>query len=151
MDVTGIEISQTAIDMARENDFNQPIFLGSVSDMPFENKQYDGIASFALIHLLNEEERKKFIEDCYNQLKPGGQMVITAVSEKAPMYGKGKEISENYFEMPYGVNLFFYNAASIEKEFGHVGLIDVVEIDEVSDSHPDKPGVNFLMITCKKD
>ena len=43
IDVTGIEISKKAIDLARENQLNIKIFHGSVTDMPFSNKQYDGI------------------------------------------------------------------------------------------------------------
>jgi SAM-dependent methyltransferase len=151
MEVTGIEISQTAINIARQNGINNKIYHGSVSDMPFENKYYDGVASFALIHLLNENDRKKFINDCYNHLKPGGYMIFTAVSEKAPMYGSGKKISENYFETTHGVKLFFYNFKSIEKEFGNYGLVDYREIDETYKDNPDKPPVTFLMIRCRKE
>lgn len=151
MEVTGIEISQTAINIAIENGINNKIYHGSVSDMPFENKLYDGVASFALIHLLNEDERKKFINDCYNHLKPGGYMIFTAVSEKAPMYGNGTKLAENYYETTYGVKLFFYNSKSIEKEFGNYGLIDFVEIDDIYKDNPDKPPVKFLMIKCRKE
>ena len=150
IDVTGIEISQPAISIARQNGINNKIYHGSVSDMPFENKLYDGVVSFALIHLLNEDERKKFISDCYNQLKPGGYMIFTAVSEKAPMYGNGIKLAENYYETTYGVRLFFYNSKSIKKEFGNYGLIDFVEIEEIYKENPDKPPLNFLMIKCKK-
>lgn len=90
INVTGIEISKTAIDLAEQNGLEAvSIYHGSVNEMPFNNKLYDGIFSHALLHLLNEQEREKFIKDCYNQLKPGGYMVFTTVSKKAPMYGKG--------------------------------------------------------------
>ena len=147
MEVTGIEISQTAIAIARKNGFKNKIYHGSVSNMPFGNELYDGIASFSLIHLLDEEERKKFIRDCYSQLKPGGYMIFTAVSEKAPMYGKGTKLAENYYEMPYGVKLFFYNARSIEKEFGNYGLIDFTDLDEVNEN---SASINVFMIKCQK-
>ncbi len=70
--VTGIEISKTAIELAKKNNVNIDIFHGSVTDMPFDQKLYDGIFCYALIHLLNHNERVKFIKDCYNQLKPNG-------------------------------------------------------------------------------
>ena len=57
INVTGIEISKTAINLARQNN----IYHGSVTEMPFDNKLYDGIFCYALIHLLNSNERKKFI------------------------------------------------------------------------------------------
>lgn len=151
IDVTGIEISQTAISIARQNGINNKIYHGSVLDMPFENKLYDGVVSFALIHLLNEDERKKFINNCYNQLKPGGYMIFTAISEKTPMYGNGTKLAENYYETTYGVKLFFYNSKSIKKEFGNYGLIDFVEVEEIYKENPDKPPLNFLMIKCKKN
>ncbi|MET3196097.1 hypothetical protein ABID96_003065 [Bacillus sp. OAE603] len=37
------EISQTAIDLARDNGLDINTFHGSVTDMPFEDKLYDGI------------------------------------------------------------------------------------------------------------
>lgn len=43
IDVTGIEISQTAIDLARQSGLDMDIFHGTVTDMPFDNKLYEGI------------------------------------------------------------------------------------------------------------
>lgn len=42
-DVTGIEISQSAIDLAKTNGLNCMIHHGSVTSMPFDDKIYDGI------------------------------------------------------------------------------------------------------------
>lgn len=150
MKVTGIEISQTAIDLARKAGMDIKIYHGSVADMPFDEKVYDGIFSYALIHLLSETDRTKFISDCYNQLKPGGYMIFTAISKKAPMFGKGKKINENYYESPNGVKLFFYDDESIKKDFGKYGLVEVSEIDEIDSDNKNKPPMNFLLIKCKK-
>ena len=43
INVTGIEISKTAIDLARQYGINSNVYHGSVADMPFENKLYEGI------------------------------------------------------------------------------------------------------------
>ncbi|WP_066303766.1 bifunctional 2-polyprenyl-6-hydroxyphenol methylase/3-demethylubiquinol 3-O-methyltransferase UbiG [Bacillus sp. FJAT-29814] len=149
--VTGIEISKTAIELARQNGIDIPIFHGSVTDMPFEDKLYDGIFSHALLHLLNSSEREKFIKDSYYQLKPGGYMIFTTVSKKAPMYAKGKQLDQDYFETPDGVKMFFYDTDSIKQEFGNYGLIEVSEIDEPNKNMKNKPSINFLIIKCKKD
>ncbi|MEC0230631.1 class I SAM-dependent methyltransferase [Paenibacillus alba] len=149
--VTGIEISQTAIDLARQNGIDIRIFHGSVTDMPFENKLYDGIFCYALIHLLNNREREKFIKDCYNQLKPNGYMIFTAVSKNAPMFGKGKQLDKDYFEMMEGVKLFFYDSDSITQEFEKYGLVEFSEIDEPSKDMKNKPPVPFIIVKCKKE
>ncbi|MFJ5790275.1 class I SAM-dependent methyltransferase [Lysinibacillus sp. NPDC093197] len=151
IDVTGIEISQTAIDLARQNGLDINIFHGSVTDMPFENKLYDGIFCYALIHLLNKHEREKFIKGCYNQLKPNGYMIFTTVSQNAPMFGKGKQLAKDYFEVMEGVNMFFYDADSIKQEFGQYGLVEFSEIDEPSKHAENKPPINFIMIKCEKE
>ncbi|QTC41447.1 class I SAM-dependent methyltransferase [Bacillus sp. V3] len=151
MDVTGIEISKTAIELARESGFQIPIFHGPVSDMPFDGKRYDGVFSYALLHLLSEEERVKFIRDCYGQLKPGGHMVFTTISKDAPMYGKGTQLGEDYFEIRDGVKMFFYDEDSIKRDFGDYGLIDVSEVEEPHKNVEGKPPFPFKVITCRKE
>ncbi|WP_368296922.1 class I SAM-dependent methyltransferase [Cytobacillus firmus] len=150
IDVTGIEISKTAIELARDNGLTMPIFHGSVTDMPFDDKLYDGIFSYALIHLLNESEREKFIKSCYNQLKPDGYMIFTSISKEAPMYGKGKQLGKDYFEIMDGVKMFFYDSDSIRQEFGQYGLIEISEIMEQHKDNETKPPFKFTMVKCQK-
>ncbi|MDR1172470.1 MAG: class I SAM-dependent methyltransferase [Bacteroidales bacterium] len=149
--VTGIEISKTAIDLARtQNKLDIPIFHGSITDMPFDNRLYDGIFCYALIHLLNLRERRKFIKDCCHQLKPGGYMIFSAVSKRDAMYGKGKQMSKDRFDMPHGAKLFFYDSDSIRREFGKYGLIGFSEIDEPVKFKKDDPPMKFTIVICKK-
>lgn len=149
--VTGIEISKTAIDLAKnQNGLNIKIHNGSVMEMPFDNKLYDGIFCYALTHLLNSRERRKFIGDCYNQLKPNGTMIFTLASEKATMYGKGRKLSENRFEIAKGLNVFFYNPDVVKKEFGKYGLIDFLEIDEPIKHMKNEPPLKLIYLICKR-
>ena len=140
--VTGIEISQTAIEMAGKHyGTDMTIYHGSVTDMPFDKCQYDGIFCYALIHLLDSSEREKLIQDCYDQLTENGYMVFTAISKEAPTYGTGKFISKDRYEIFDGVNMFFYDRESIREEFGKAGLF---EITEVTENYP------FFLIKCRK-
>lgn len=141
--VTGIEISQTAIDIAKNHFGNDwIIYHGSVTKMPFDNKLYDGIFCYALIHLLDKDERIKLITDCYNQLTKNGFMVFATITKEAQTYGRGTCIGKDRFEMFGGVKMFFYDRETIEEEFGKAGLF---EISEVNENYP------FYLIKCKKD
>jgi SAM-dependent methyltransferase len=141
--VSGIEISKTAIEMARKHyGTDMTIYHGSVTDMPFDKCQYDGIFCYALIHLLDSRERKKLIMDCYNQLTGNGCMVFTAISKEAPTYGQGKFVSKDRYEIFDGVKMFFYDRESINAEFSEAGLF---EITEVTENYP------FFLIKCRKD
>ena len=151
INVTGIEISETAIRLARtENNIEIPIYHGSVTNMPFDSKVYSGIFSYALIHLFNSQERKKFISDCYSQLKTDGYMFFATISKKDSLYAKGKPVSKERFEVMKGAKLFFYDTESIKKEFEKYGLMDFAEIDEPVKFNNDCPPMKFILIKCKK-
>lgn len=141
--VTGIEISKTAIELARKH-FGADIKIhhGSVTDMPFENSLYDGIYCYALIHLLDTTQREKLIRDCYNQLADNGYMVFIAITKEAHTYGTGKFISKDRYEIFEGVKMFFYDREQVQHEFGNAGLFEVTEFVE---------NFPFYLIKCKKD
>jgi SAM-dependent methyltransferase len=130
--VTGIEISKTAIDFARNHyDNDMKIHHGSVAQMPFDNDIYDGIFCFGLIYLLEPEHRKKLIANCYAQLKSGGHMIFSILSKNSPNYGSGTPIGKDCFELSaQGPKLFFYNEQSLHQEFASSGLTNFFEIEE---------------------
>ena len=140
--VAGIEISKTAIELARKH-FGEGmmIYHGSVTEMPFDNNHYDGIFCYALIHLLDDHERAKLIRDCYDQLTENGYMIFTVISKQAPTYGQGKYISKDRYEIFDGVKMFFYDRESITAEFNAAGLFEITEIRE---NYP------FYLIKCRK-
>ena len=146
-EVTGIEISQTAIERARKHFTNDvTIHHGSVTDMPFDESHYDSIYCYSLIHLLTKAERKKLIHDCYSQLKPSGIMVFVALSINDTRFGVGEELEKNTFHSPQGLNLYFYDEASIKDEFGSYNIVETKEINEPKKN----PTERHWMIVCEK-
>ena len=151
-DVTGIEVSETAILLAKTHFGSQlKVYHNSVCDMPLDSDVYDGIFCYALIHLLDEAERATFINACYHQLREGGSMVFVAVSTNDAMYGEGEKIGNNRFKTRHGIKLFFYDEAAIEKEFGAMGFVDAIEINEPEQAITIKPSMKFWQIRCKKN
>lgn len=142
MKVSGIEISKTAIELAKKHYGTELIIHhGSVNDMPFDTTKYDGIFCHALIHLLDQEERAQLISNCYEQLSENGYMVFTVISKEAVTYGKGTYLSKDRFELFGGAKLFFYDRETIREEFEKTGLVEVTEVEE---NYP------FYLIKCKK-
>ena len=140
--VTGIEISKTAIEMAAKHyGTGMKIYHGSVTDMPFDDREYDGIFCYALLHLLDSSEREKLIRDCYHQLSKDGYMFFAVVTKEAPIYQKGKFISKGRYEIFNGVQICFYDRESIHAAFDQFGLFEITEVEEV---YP------FFLIKCRK-
>jgi SAM-dependent methyltransferase len=148
MSVTGIEVSETAIALARSQlGLHIPIHHGSVANMPFDRKLYDGIFCYGLVYLLDADGREKLIRDCYRQLTPGGHMIFTVISKKAPMYGQGTRLGDDWYERLPDLKMYFYDADSVRREFGPYGLVEVSEIDEPAHHGGSLP---FIHAVCKK-
>lgn len=148
MSVSGIEISETAIGLARTKlALDIPIVHGSVTDMPFDDRQYDGIFCYGMLYLLDAAGREKMLGDCYRQLRPGGQMIFTVISKKAPMYGLGPKLGEDWYERLPNLPMYFYSAESVQREFGPHGLVEWSEIDEPAHGSETLP---FLHVVCKR-
>jgi SAM-dependent methyltransferase len=150
--VTGIEISNTAIEIADQHFAGKvKVHNGSVNLMPFDQELYDGIYCYALLHLLNAEERIRFIEACYKQLKLGGFMIFVSLSKLDYRYGQGKEISKDTFEAWPGVDLFFYDSVSIHEEFNKYGLVDAEIVTESIKDAFQKPSQQFWYIVAVRE
>jgi SAM-dependent methyltransferase len=148
MSVTGIEISETAIALARSQlGLDIPIHHGSVGNMPYDRMQYDGVFCYGLIYLLDADGREKLIRDCYRQLTLGGHMIFTVISKEAPMYGQGTRLGDDWYERMPNLKMFFYDADSVEREFGPHGLVEFSEIDEPALSGGSLP---FINVVCRK-
>jgi len=148
MTVTGIEISATAITLARSQlglDF--PIYHGSVSNMPFDDRQYDGIFCYGLIYLLDADGRAKLIRDSWAQLAFGGTMIFTVISKDAPMYGQGPRLGDDWYEIHPGLKMYFYDADSVEREFGAHGLVEQCKLEEPLHNGKSFP---FINVICTK-
>lgn len=148
MSVTGIEISETAIALARSQlGLEFPIHHGSVTSMPFDDRVYDGIFCYGLIYLLDAEGRAKLLRDCWNQLQPGGVMIFTVISKDAPMYGQGPRLGEDWYEIHPGLQMYFYDAESVRRDFGAYGLVEQSRIDEPLHNGSSFPFINAV---CRK-
>jgi SAM-dependent methyltransferase len=148
MEVVGIEISETAIALAQGLlGPGVTIHHGSVDKMPFDDEVYDGVYCHALVHLLEEKDRTQFLDDCWTQVRPGGLLVFTAITKAAPTYGTGHKLAKDRYRTKDGVDLFFYDRASIEAEFGPWGLNDA---QITVDAPPGKPSTEFWTITCRR-
>lgn len=146
MAVTGIEISGTAIALARSQlGLEFPIHHGSVADMPYDRHRYGGVFCHGLVYLLDAAGRAKLIRDCHGQLAPGGSMIFTVISKTAPMYGRGERLGDDWYEILPGVKMYFYDADAVAREFAAYGLVEVATIDE-----PNHVGsFPFLVAVCK--
>lgn len=150
-DVTGIEISKTAIEISKKF-LNQEIIVynGSVNEMPFDNQKYDAIYSYSLLHLLNNEYRNKFIQSCYNQLNENGLLILLTLSKNDFRYGDGILTEKDTFLTKNGVSLFFYDESELKKDFERFKMISLFELTEPVSNRNSDLKQTFWQIICQK-
>lgn len=90
--VTGIEISESAVSIAKANakifNLEKKIdFIAAEFPSGVPNKKYDLVIFSEVIEHL--EDDNKALRDIWNVLKPSGLLVITTPSQNAPLYRMG--------------------------------------------------------------
>ena len=149
-ELTGIEISEYAIRLARENEYDFPIFQGSLTDMPFDQNTYDGIFCYATLHLFQESERHQILNESYNKLNQNGLMFYNVVSVESMKNFTGVFIEKNVLKLENGLIVTFYNLDRMKNEFEAYNIIDVSKIDEPIKHMENQEPLKCFNVICKK-
>jgi SAM-dependent methyltransferase len=107
-DVAGIDISQTAIKIAKENakkkgvkcDFLVADVLGDLTEV---KETFDFAYDWELLHHIYPQKRKKYVENVHRILNPRGKYLSVCFSEKDPQFGG----SGKYRKTPLDTILYF--------------------------------------------
>jgi SAM-dependent methyltransferase len=146
-DVTGIEISSVACNLAREFDPLARFYNASVLDMSFDTNRYDAIYCFNVLHLFRENDRYVFIQQCDYKLNKGGLMFFTVFSEKESSFGEGREVERNTFESRPGRPAHYFTEADLKAHFVKYDLVEMGIIEDPED-HGGKPHTHTLRYIC---
>lgn len=124
-DATGVDISEKAIDIARELaqkagvtcEFIAADVLGNVSEI---KSKYDFVYDWELLHHIYPEDRNKYIENVQKLLKPEGYYMSVCFSEESAQFGGlGK-----YRKTPIGTVLYFSSGAEMESLFSRLFCVE---------------------------
>ena len=111
-DVTGVDISPTAIRIATENARKKGVrcrfivadLLGDMHEVP---ETFDFAYDWELLHHIYPEDRERYIRNVHSVLKPGGLYLSVSFSEEDPQFGgRGK-----YRSTRIGTTLYFSSEA----------------------------------------
>lgn len=94
--VTGLDISQTFVEIARNNAAQAGVTatfqVGNASSMPFPSQSFDYVLCRAAFKNFTEPVRA--MEEMYRVLKPGGRALIIDLRGDAPMQAVEQEIDK---------------------------------------------------------
>ncbi len=141
-DVTGMDNSTVACELARKYDPATTFFNKSVLDMPLNNK-YDAIFCFNLLHLFYKEERASFLKQCSNVLQNNGLMFFVVFSEKEAGFGKGNKVEENTFESRPGRPAHYFTKEDLTAHFENFIILESGLMDD-PENHSEGPHTHIL-------
>ena len=76
-DVVGIDISETAIKIAREKNPGVTFAVASCTNLPFSDESFDTIVASEVIEHLNYNDGKSFLKEARRVLTPKGRIIIS--------------------------------------------------------------------------
>jgi len=132
-DVTGIDISSTAIKIAQKNAKKKGVkcnFLVAdvLGDLNEVKQTFDFAYDWELLHHIYPEKRKKYIENVCKILNPGGKYLSVCFSDKDPQFGgTGK-----YRKTPLGTILYFSTEEELSDLFEPYFSIKELKTIEIS-------------------
>lgn len=130
LDVVGIEISLSAINIARSFDPKTKFIQGSVLEMPLDDDIYDGIYCHNVLHLLLRDDRISFLKKCSKQLRFNGYLFFVVFSNKEGSFGKGKLIEENTFESKPWRPTHYFTKSDLIEQFKDFTVIETGIIED---------------------
>jgi SAM-dependent methyltransferase len=150
-DVTGIDISPTAIKIARENAMKKGIkcnFLAAdvVGDLAEVKETFDFAYDWELLHHISPDKRVKYVENVHRILNPRGKYLSVCFSEKDPQFGG----SGKYRETPLGTILYFSSEDELRilfEPYFHMKELRTIEIKGKSAPHL----ANYAFMEKKQD
>jgi SAM-dependent methyltransferase len=150
-EVTGIEISESAVTLARQNTSDVRYYHGSVLDMPIDDSTYDGIYCFNVLHLFRKNDRMTFLQRCREQLNDGGVMFFVVFSDKEPSYGKGRMVEENTFESKPGREVHYYSPEDLAMEFRELEVLAAGMIEDPEEHGAEGRHIHLLRYICVRN
>lgn len=77
-------------------------------------------------------------------------MIFTVVSKQANMFGNGRQLSKDRFEIMKGLNVYFYDSDSVKKEFADFGLTEFKDIEEPIKHMIGQESLKCKFVICRK-
>ena len=85
MRITGLDISKGALDLySRNNKDAVAIVHGSLFEMPFADREFDGIYNLGVMEHFTDEEIRRILGEFHRVLKPYGKIILFWPHSKAP-------------------------------------------------------------------
>jgi SAM-dependent methyltransferase len=86
---------------------------------------FDGVLAHYVIHLFGAAARARLLSTWGSALRPGGLLVVTALSTRCSFFGQGREIEPGMWSNPGWIPIHFETPDTLALQLREHGFIDV--------------------------
>ncbi len=128
-EVTGIDISENAIKLAKRNAEKEGVKINfmqlDIEDLDKINEKFDFVLEWAILHHIPHKKRKKYVQDINKLLNPEGKYFSISFNINDRKSGKGEKSKEVTGEQkrpegvtrPVGATLYFSSLEELKELF----------------------------------
>ncbi|MCP4399471.1 MAG: class I SAM-dependent methyltransferase [bacterium] len=128
--VTGIEIAERAIEIAREQQIPMRYIHGSLLDISIQLDRYDAIFCFNTLHLFLEADRRRIVDIWYRSLHQHGYGFVVALSDREARCGHGKELEPLTYESRAGKSVHYFTDSDLRTHFSRFHILETGSVNE---------------------
>ncbi len=131
-DATGVDFSNTAIKIAKKSAIQKSAICNFITadvlgEMAEIQQKFEFAYDWELLHHIFPKDRKRYIENVFRVLNPGGYYVSVCFSIESPHFGGvGK-----YRKTPLDTTLYFSSESEMASLFGQLFKIETLETVEI--------------------
>jgi SAM-dependent methyltransferase len=127
--VVAADTSRPGLERARVAFAHPAITYVEQSVFDVRGEPYDAILAHYVIHLFDAAARVRLMTVWRNALRPGGLLVVTALSTRCSFFGQGQELEPGTWSNPGWLPIHFETASTLTSELEGCGF-SVVHAEE---------------------
>ncbi|WP_310549831.1 class I SAM-dependent methyltransferase [Paenibacillus glufosinatiresistens] len=128
--VSGTEISASAVELARDWDPRSDIRQGSILEPQEGEREVDGVFCYDVIHLFLAGDRGRLARQIRRRLRPGGVLYLTCFSDEDVNCGRGEQREPGTFVYKPGKTAHFFAFGELQELFPGFEVMEEAHITE---------------------
>jgi len=121
-DVTGVEISPSALELAGEelkrSGLGAKLEVANAGDLHFADGSFGAVFAYHVLDHLPAPERGRAVSEALRVLTPGGALYVRTFSANDMRYGTGREVEPDTFERGTGIATHYFRPEEVESLLG---------------------------------
>jgi SAM-dependent methyltransferase len=111
--VVAMDASRPGLERARTSFAHSAIRYIEQDVFHIQDEPFDAILSHYVVHLFNAAARARLMAVWRDSLRPGGLLVVTALSTKCPFFGQGQELEPGTWSNPGWLPIHFETPSTL--------------------------------------